>query len=362
MHETAEPAKLDHPQAQGQVEGDTAQKPPHTSQDLPIAPILAPPIAAKRTLPPSSLLLASILLSLVAGTVLGALVMRHRAESRKILVAVNGVKITDDQLFTRLKIAGGLAAMHQMVQEELQLQFARKKGLAPTDAQVQARYDKIGQQPGFMERLGASRMPLDTFKQRLRLQMVQQAVLSQGVTVSQAEIRVFYRQQTDPHNPSALFYRPATVELSAIATMSQGQAERALKELNSDTPFGVAASEYSVDPSKSNGGMLAPLVLGRSALTRDPSLEAAVFNLRPGTRIGPVLYLKQWWIFQCVEKSPAATTPFVQAEAECREGAMLIKGKRLNAKRVETEFQAFERSSNLQAFRKDYQPALENVQ
>lgn len=366
IRETAESPKIEpslpeNSVEQDAVEQDAVEDGARPSRDLPILPILAPPVEARRGPPPSALLLAAVLLSLAVGSVLGALVMRHRIESRKLLVAVNGVRITDDQLFTRLKIAGGLAAVHQMVQEELQVQFARKKGLAPTDAQVQARYDKISRQPGFLERLGASRMPLDTFKQRLRLQIVQEKVLSQGVSVSPAEVRGFYRQQTDPGNPNALFYRPAAVALSAIATTSPGQAAWALKELNSDTPFGVAAAEYSVDPSKSNGGMLSPLLRGRSPLSRAPALEAAVFGLKPGDRLGPVLYGKQWWIFQCVEKSPATTTPFAQAEADCREGATLVKGKRLNSKRVEAEFQAFERSSNLQAFQKAYQPALDNV-
>ena len=361
MHETAETPQNDSALSQDPVEDLTIPPTAAPGQGRPMTPMLAPP-RAERRVPQLALLISAVLLSLAIGTVLGALVMRHRIDSEKLLVAVNGVKITDDQLFTRLKIAGGLAAVHQMVQEELQIQFARKKGLAPTDAQVQARYDKISRQPGFMERLGASHMPLETFKQRLRLQMVQEAVLSQGVKVTPSEVSDFYRQQTDPHNPSALFYRPAAIELSAIATTSQDQAWRALKELSSDTPFGVVASEYSVDRSKSNGGRLAPLMRGRSLLSRTPALEASLFALNPGDRLGPILYGKQWWIFQCVEKAPQTTTPFAKVADDCREGALLIKGRQLNAKRVDAEFQAFEHSSTLQAFRKDYQPALNNVQ
>lgn len=374
MRETAEPPKLeptetepsqpqdgreDGPQATPPMSGDV---PPRPSPDLPIAPILAPPVAPRRAVTPASLLLVSVVLSLVAGIALGALVMRHRMNSRKILIAVNGVTITDDQLFTRLRVAAGLATLHEMVQEELQVQFAQKKGLAPSDAQVEARYEKISRQPGFQEKLAASRMPLTTFKQRLRVQMVQEAVLSQGITVTPSEVLAFYRQQSDPRNPNARFYRPDAIGLDAIATPTRDQADRAFKELSSDTPFGVAASEYSVDPSKSNGGALAPLLRGRSPLSHTPALEAAVFGLKPGDRIGPVLYGKQWWIFQCVNRAPAVTIPFNQAQADCRDAALLLKGKRLNSKRVEAEFQSFERSANLQAFQQQYQPALQNVQ
>ena len=128
-----------------------------------------------------------------------------------------------------------------------------------------------------------------------------------------------------------------------------------MTELAAQTPFELAATTYSLDASKSNGGLLAPLALGRSPLHVNPALEKSVFSMTVGSQIGPVFFARQWWIFRCQDKAPAVTVPYAQVQDQCLTGAKLVKGTALNSKRIQQEFTDFQHSSSLQAFWPQYQ-------
>ena len=313
----------------------------------------APPKARLKL--PTWLLVSGMFL---LGLVLGVLVMRQRAHSQTIIVSVNGATITRDALFDQMQNAIGAQTMRKMVQNDLQLQFAQKKGLAPTDAAVNAEYIKLTQRPNFLQAMAQSGISEGDVKDSLRVQMAETAVISQGVTVTDADARKYYAAQSDPNNPAAQFYRPAAVSLRAIAAATLPQAQRAMAALASQTPFELVASTYSIDTSKSNGGLLAPLALGRSPLHRSPALEQSIFAMKIGSQMGPVFFAKQWWIFRCQDKSPAAAVPYAQVQEQCLTGAKLIKGTALNSKRIQQEFADFQHSSNLQAFWPQYQKVI----
>jgi len=314
------------------------------------------PPAKKKPLKMPLWLLASVLF--LAGLGIGILVMRQRAHTQTIVVSVNGTTITRDDLFNQMQDAVGAQTVHRMIQNILQLQFAQKKGLAPTDADVDAEYAKMSHRPNFQQAMAQSGILEGDFKYNLRVQLAETNVITQGVTVTEADARSYYAAQSNPNNPAAQFYRPAEISLRAIATPTQGQAQQALTELNAQTPFELAATTYSVDTSKANGGLLAPLALGRSPLHANPALEKTIFSMNVGSQIGPVFFARQWWIFRCQDKSPAATVPYAQVQDQCLTGAKLAKGTALNSKRIQQEFTDFQHSSNLQAFWPQYQKVV----
>lgn len=317
-----------------------------------------PPLMALRAQWPSLLPWAAAVFALLIGFAGGILIMRHRHESQKIVAAVNGTTISEGEVNARLQAAAGQPVVHKMVEEELQLQFAKKKGLYPTDAQVEARYETIRKDPRFMPALIASGMSLDDYKNSLRVKLAQAAVLTQGVTVSDAEVRDFYKAQSDPRNPQAQFYKPDTMTFRVIATPTQKAAQAAMAELNANTPFELVASELSVDPSKQAGGLITPLQRGRSPLSQNAALENALYNLKVGQLYGPVNFNKGWWIFRCEDKTLGQVIPFDSIKDEARLGAAIVKGTKENGPKVQAEFQDFMRSSNLQAFWPQYQRAV----
>ena len=321
-----------------------------------------PPLMALQSRWPTLLPWAIAALTLVVGFALGILVMRNRHEGQKVVAAVNGTKIMDGQLFARLQEAGGQVVVHRMVEEELQLQYAAKKGLSPTDAQVDARYDEIKKDPRFGPALLASGMNTGDYKRSLRVRLAQANVLTSGITVTDSEVRDFYNQQSDPKNPQAQFYKPATMTFRVIATANPQKAQAALAELNTNTPFELVANEFSVDPSKNVGGLISPLQRGHSPLSQNPALETSLFNMRVGQLYGPVNFNKGWWIFRCEDKSIGQAIPFDSIKDEAKLGAEIVKGTKINGRKVEQDFQDFERSSlasgGLQAFWPQYSRAV----
>ena len=310
-----------------------------------------------RGLPPWSLLLIGVLIGGVLALLVWA-IKHHRAAAAEYVVAVNGSEISKEALDHRLEIEAGIPTMHKLVEEQLQLQFAKQKGLAPTDAEVEQEYAKISAKPGFAQALQTSGQSESDVKQGLRIQLAKSKVLTQGVTVTDADAQRYYVAQSDPRNPNAQFYRPPAIVLRAIETPTRADADKALAELNASTPFELVVATYSQDPSKNSAGQLSPLVYGHSPLHRSPALEDAVFALKVGGQIGPVAFSNQWWIFQCVNKSAAEKVPYAQVRDQCLAGAKLAKALPLNGKKVEADFTAFQRSSNLQPFWPQYRAAL----
>jgi parvulin-like peptidyl-prolyl isomerase len=311
-----------------------------------------------------ALLAIAFILVLGVGMYAGARINRMRAA--RPIAAVNNVTITRDDLFNGLQslAVGGSAAgsvvMHNLVQQELQVQFAKKLGDAPTAEQVDQEYDKLSAKPGFDDAMRASMQNEAMIKRQILVQLSQANVLCKGLTVNDQEMRSYYAQQTNPSNPRAAFYKPDTVVLRLIVTANRSTADEAMQALESSNPFQIVAGTYSIAPNASkNGGLSNPILRGRSALSRDPALEQAVFNLGIGQQMGPIKVGNQWWIVRCVDKTPASTVPYDKVLDECRKGALLQKGLRINGPAVDAQFQKFEKASMLQSFWPQYDSVVQ---
>jgi parvulin-like peptidyl-prolyl isomerase len=301
---------------------------------------------------------AAVGVALLLGFAFGILVMRHRHTTEKTVAAVNGVVINESDLFGRLQIAAGQPVMHKLVEEQLQLQFSAKKGVSPTDAEVDARYLQISKDQRFLPALAASGMSIQDYKHSLRVKLAQANVLTQGITVSDAEIRDFYNKQSDPRNPQAQFYKPDTITFRVIATAKLPVAQKALADLGQNTPFELVAAQYSLDPSTDNGGQISPLQRGRSPLSQNPALEATLFSMKVGQTSAPLNFNRQWWIFHCEDKALGQALPFESIKDEAKLGAEIFKGNNVNGAAIRAEFQDFQRSSTLQAFWPQYRQAV----
>ena len=314
----------------------------------------AEPQSFRRRIPLWLVVAASLLL----GVCLGALFMRHRANTQKVVAAVNGTIITQNDLFSRLQTAAGPAVVRKIVEEELQLQFAKKMGFSPTAAQIDAQVALDSKQPGFEQTLAVNLVSEREYRRLVQIRLAQEQVITQGIKISDAEARRYYSTQVDSHNPRSQFFRPDTVTLQVIATPSQTEVRNALKSLAEGTPFDIAAGTYSQDSSKVNGGLLDPMQRGHSPLSQSPRLEATIFSLHVGQQMAPLMYKGQWWIFRCRDKSPGGLIPYAQVVAQCQRGARLQKGLTTNGPKLQTQFAAFQRAATLQAFWPQYTQAV----
>lgn len=302
--------------------------------------------------------LIAVVLALIVGLGAGALIMRHRYRSQDVVVSVNGAIIDKNSFYHRLEGAAGAQVLRQMVGEQLQLDFAKQQGVAPTDADVDAKYAEANADPIVAKALKSSGKSPDEIKRAIRIQLAKSNVVTKGITVTDAEVQKYYDANIDKRNSGASYYTPEKTTIQVIVTTTQAEASKAQDDLRKGIPFGTVAKTYSRDKSKANGGILPTIQRGRSNVSRLAAMENAIFAMKIGDQIGPREFVKAWWIIKCLEKQPESTQPFDKVKTECRTGALMMKGLPLNGKKVQDDFAAYQKDAKVQAFWRQYESAV----
>ncbi len=286
------------------------------------------------------------------GMMTGVLGMRWRRQRFQtgVVVTINGENIRRDTLQSRIEQYGGRPVMQQVLEETLRRQYAEAKKAFPKDAEVEARIKEDQKQPEFAKSIADAGLTLDDYRKVVREEMAQVNIMAKGVTITDAEVQRYYKIHTDKRNPRARFYTPETVQVAVIGTRSKEAAEAALAELQQGTPWEEAARTHSLDTSAFQGGVLPPFGKGRTLCAQIPGMEAAIFGMQPGQRIGPVKFGEGWWLIQCREKWPERTLPFEAVKHRARLWALLEKGVPVNGRRVASEYAAFQKKAKVQVF------------
>lgn len=296
-----------------------------------------------------------MLIGVVIGGAIGALVMKHRLQQSDVVMAVNGTRITKAAFYSQLENLYGQDVLTKMINDDLQMEFAKTKGVVVTDDDVNARYEVLKQAPNFNQVLKASGVPFTDYHQYLKMQMVEEGMLGQGVKLTKAQEDEYYRIESNPANPRSLFCLPGTLNLSAINGDTLRNAQAAMAQLEKGVPFAKVAAKYSVDASRQYGGRLIPVQRGTSPLAREPQVEAQVFQLEPGQTLGPIKFENMYWIFHCDTKLPVKVIPQFQVEDQVHDGALMIEGAGVNGAKLEKQFEQFRASAKIQSFWSRYQ-------
>lgn len=305
-----------------------------------------------------NLLVVWVLLSLAIGIAIGVFGMRSRYRALEVVASVNGTTITKDELFGRLQSEFGQATVRQMINEHLQLQYAKDQGVLPTDEEVEARFKKLSEEPGFDEGLRQRGIDAAAFKRQLKLSLAQAAVIGKGVDVTDEEVRKFYKENIDKSNPQALFYTPDMVQLAVIVTQTKAQAQTALKELNEGKPWEEVVEKHSQDSSKMNKGILPPTFRGRTNSTQVPGLDATIFAMKQGDQVGPRQFAGAWWIIRCLDRKSEVIQPFEKVVEQATTGATLVKAGPDRMKEAEAGFAEFRAKAETNAFWPQYSDAV----
>jgi len=310
------------------------------------------------------LLLAAVgIAAFGAGGLTGAYLHAARARARDLVVAVNGAPISRQHLMRRMEtwnVEGatvGDRAILSLVNDELWLQFAASRGVAPTNEEVELEFAEARQAPDFSAKLARSRKTLNEVRRAIRVALAQYKVLTRGVKATEADARRFYQANINPANPRARWVTPETIRISAVFTRDRAQADRARALLDTGAPFSEVVERYSVDEaSRATGGQLPDVVRGR-VKARIPGLDEIVFGMRSGDTIGPIRVADHWVILRCRERIPQQVVPYEQVRRSAMQGAvMLAAGER--PQKVLQEFARFRQDAKLQAFWRHYEPAL----
>jgi len=299
------------------------------------------------------------LILFVTGTGAGAFFMRQRYHARQIVASINGTIIRDSDFYRRLEVVGGKQALQQMAAEELQLQYAQKQGVFPTNAEVEAKYRQVNKDKDFARNLTMSGQNEYDVRRAIRLELAAFAIANKGRTVTEAEVREYYRRYSDKKNPQSIYYSPAISTIAVIVTPTEQKANEA-STLMRQTNFANAAKKYSEDEnSKKNGGLLPPIPYGMTRAKGVPGLEEAVFRLKIGETSEPRKFANKWWIIRCVDKTPEKVSPFEEVNDDCKRRALLAKALPNAAKQVSADFESYKKKALIQVFWRQYQDALQ---
>ena len=322
-----------------------------TTRRTPKAP--TPPRRGRKAL----IVLTSILA--LAGAFAGGVAFyRHYEYGKGVVVDVNGADITQQDMFDRLEKIGGRDILRQLVTESIQIQYAKQRGVMPSNDVVGKAVAAALQDPNFQRQMAASGESVGAYFHEVQINLAKAAVVTQGINVSEQDIKAYYDDNVRPDNPTSRFYTPETTTLQVIRNHNQKMIEAADHDLRNGRDFAAVVSDYSTDQSKGNQGISPALIRGRNNMRKIPGMEDAVFKIDIGETLGPKEFAGDWWIMKCIDKSPSSTVPFERAHIEAEIGAKMarVDSKRIAA--VQKDFERYQKGVDVQVFWDKYKDAL----
>jgi peptidyl-prolyl cis-trans isomerase SurA len=184
-------------------------------------------------------------------------------------------------------------ALNTIVEEKLQLQEGKKRGLAVDDSAVEAAVADIEKKNGLQEgqlseMLKSEGRSVESYKNHIRDQILLSKVvrfeLGSRVSISERKIAKYY------HNNQKDFWDPGKARVRHILILTEKelsvdkkkekylQAKEILGEVKRGKDFADAAKEYSEDISASEGGDVGFVEKGKMV----PEFEKAVYSLKEG--------------------------------------------------------------------------------
>ncbi len=293
------------------------------------------------------LLTIALLIAGGIGAFAGAVWMRGHAKLNDVVATINGEPIDIQYIQHRMDVASGNAAAHTIAQETLLLQYAKKEGQTPPEADVESKYKELSKDPKFQSELFRTHQNSEDVKRTLRLNMARTALLTRGITVSDMEAQKYYEANVDPKNPNAQYFRPEAVLIAVIVSRKQDMIAKALSALKEGQPFETVAATYSEDNSKANGGRLPAIKKGQPGLEKSPELAKIIFGLKAQQQVGPVKISNAYWIIRCLDKQTSVTIPFDRAHDAAYKGMLMYKGQVENGKKTQDALNAFQSASQI---------------
>lgn len=167
----------------------------------------------------------------------------------------------------------GILTIMRIIDERLLLQLAAEQKVSPVDAEVDEEFAyRLKQDPKLNENLVSSGLNTEVYKYRLRLELAEFKLQTQGITITDQEVEKHYKD-----NPTR-FTIPKGYKLRVIAVGAAADKEAVDKELASGKKFDEVAKALSKDPSKVAGGDIGILPEG--------SLSDVVKKALANTKIG----------------------------------------------------------------------------
>lgn len=194
----------------------------------------------------------------VASTALG------QVDANRVVATVNGEEIRGAEYYRRMEFLPGVGrfsgnrfaemppgfmTLDQLITERLILQLARKKGVFPTDLEVQQEVTfRTQDNPNFIKQTEEAGLTREDVNHQIRVDLAQFKLATFGVNVTDQEVEQQYRTQP------ARYTVPKRLKLRLIAVATDEAVRTVDADLAANKPFADVARTRSEDVSKPIGG------------------------------------------------------------------------------------------------------------
>jgi len=289
---------------------------------------------------------------------------------RRGLIQVNDEKIAKEDFYAKLEAVpvqtptgaklAGQYVIEQMIQTQLIEQFAEEQKIAPTQEDVDKRFQRIKKDAGgdLARSLAAKGKSVESYKEQLKTQLAQFNIITQGVKVEDAEVKEVYDQALKA-DPSPL-KRPEQIKASLIQTAEKEKIDKAYKMLKEGKEFGAVALTLSEHPTSKNEGQL-PDWVGRNPKAEgvEKLFTEKLFSLGVNKYSEPFQAEGSWYILKAGQKRPPKTQTYDEVKDDIREQLALRKG--LSDAKYRDKLQEFIKDSKIVVNAKRYEKIPENI-
>ncbi len=240
---------------------------------------------------------------------------RRQGPADVVIARVQGTPITAADLRAELLAQKGATALQALIRERLVEEAARRAGLEVSPEQLQDRLRSeellAGSAELLSQKLREQGKTHEQLKRELRVDLLQEKLAEQSLTIPDDEIESYYVQHAE------LFKLPERVHARMIMQDDEKSAKVVLEALRAGGDFAGLARELSTDPgTKDAGGDMG--VFARDDYA--PEISEVAFKLQPGQISEVFKGPDGWCIVQTLEKLP----PGRQSLAEARDS---IRGR-----------------------------------
>lgn len=266
---------------------------------------------------------ALLLAALLCGCNNSRTPISNSTSTSAVAAIVNNNTISQDDFITSLEsyipnqqtgpfnVPAGKVVMLQLIQENLLEGLAAQENVAPTQQQIDDRYNDMkllhdAQTVKPMElELADSNLTVDQFKRlRLEPEVAQFNLLTQGQTVSDADITTFYNQ-----NKAQRFTKSDRAHIKRIAFATQAQAQAVYDQINTGGRMFEDFIDQSAVKSPPNADL--PNWIPTDP-TKTPKL-AVLCNAILATEVGktskPFNFQGGWWLVKVIDREPTEVLP-----------------------------------------------------
>jgi peptidyl-prolyl cis-trans isomerase SurA len=265
------------------------------------------------------------LITLLVGLVLSATIVIPASAQNTIGLAavVNDEPISVIDLIDRMKLVAASSniqltekrrqeltpqLLHQLIDEKLQMQAAKKQGIEVSDDDMKKALASVEQNsglpPGGLKMyLAQHNVPMEAIKAQMRPQIAWQKLLGtmrSQIQISESEIddvlNRIKKNQGKPRNKVQEIFLPVDNPDDQSKTLEN--ANRIVNALKSGASFEGIARQFSASASAANGGNLGWLSVGEL----DSTLQDAINTMPPGDISDPIRTIRGYYILKLLDR------------------------------------------------------------